>query len=696
MVFGGGDLWVVGEFTTVNGVPQQGITRFADEPDTGYVDAPVLTAASNSTGKITVSWTAGYDLDDDKVTYELFREGTAAPISVQTVRSREWSRPRMSYTDTVGGGVTASYRIRTSDGDNISPKGAAVTATAATTDLPYAGAVSEDAPHTHWRLDETAGTTAVDSSGGGHLGSYANVTLRGASALADGDGLSATFNGTNSRVNTVDPDRVAAVSDYSLELWFRTTSNRGGKLIGYGNSRTGNSSKYDRHLYLTNAGNVVYGNYPGSAQTVISPSGYRDGQWHHVVGTTGPQGMRLYVDGRQVGANTVTSGQSYFGWWRVGGDTIGSGWPSRPRSNYFSAGIDEVGIYDKQLTSARIFEHFRQGRPSGWTDTADPSRPGVPAATTRSSRVSLTWTASTDDMLVAGYRVHRSQTSGFTPDDSTLVGNTDWASFDETGVPPGTWYYRVVAVDGVGRTSAASAEREVSVADTEAPSAPRRVTAEVFDDEVDLSWQPSTDDTAVTGYDVHRLPSASATPSPETLVGTTLGTRYTETAVPDGTWYYRVLARDAAGNVGTPSAAVEANTRRVGSDLDLTGPDTPMDGAIFTSTHPASGVDTTIDGATLVRPNDARFRFTGATGFSFGTTYPDTLFLQPSSRYPSARGSQPVYSVEFTTNAPVFEVFTKYLKHVADDPGEGGRPADHGDPASGRRHQAGQPAAVQG
>ena len=202
MVMAGDQLYVVGEFTTVNGVAQQGITRFAPSPDTGYVDPPVLTASSKQVGKVLVSWTAGWDLDHDSVTYLLYRSDQTAPIYTTTVSSREWSRPRLSFLDSVTPGSTVSYRIQTTDGPNTSPKGAAVTVTAATTAEAYNGAVFVDGPSLNWKLDETTGTVAADDSGAGRTGSYVNATLGGASALVDGAGKSVTFNGSTSRVNT--------------------------------------------------------------------------------------------------------------------------------------------------------------------------------------------------------------------------------------------------------------------------------------------------------------------------------------------------------------------------------------------------------------------------------------------------------------------------------------------------------------
>ena len=112
----------------------------------------------------------------------------------------------------------------------------------------------------------------------------------------------------------------------------------------------------------------------GTRVTINSPSTYRDNQWHHVVGTLGSDGMKLYVDGNQVAANAnVTKAQVYRGYWRVGGDRLSS-WPSAPTREAITANLDEVAVYPqraharphpgalpRQRTLDRVPEHPADG-----------------------------------------------------------------------------------------------------------------------------------------------------------------------------------------------------------------------------------------------------------------------------------------------------------------------------------------------
>jgi hypothetical protein len=119
-----GVLWVGGEFTRVNGVPQQGLTRFAAGPDTGAPQTPALSVSSARAGQVTLRWRASWDRDDASLTYLLYRDGRL--VSRQVRSSAFWNRPWMSYTDTVDAGTRHEYRIEVTDGTNTSPRSPAL------------------------------------------------------------------------------------------------------------------------------------------------------------------------------------------------------------------------------------------------------------------------------------------------------------------------------------------------------------------------------------------------------------------------------------------------------------------------------------------------------------------------------------------------------------------------------------------
>ena len=82
--------------------------------------------------------------------------------------------------------------------------------------------------------------------------------------------------------------------------------------------------------------------------------------------------------------------------------------------------------------------------------------------------------------------------------------------------------------------------------DTTAPTVPAGLTTTVVGSTVGLSWSPSTDGTAVTGYRVTR---------DGVVRGTTNDTTFSDTGLATGTYAYAVAAFDAAGNTSAPSTA---------------------------------------------------------------------------------------------------------------------------------------------
>src|SRR2546422_6509555 len=85
--------------------------------------------------------------------------------------------------------------------------------------------------------------------------------------------------------------------------------------------------------------------------------------------------------------------------------------------------------------------------------------------------------------------------------------------------------------------------------DTVPPSAPSNlIAAPVSPAQINLSWTASTDNVAVTGYQVYQCVGAGCTPSSSfTFTSTTTLSR---TGLSPGvSWSYRVRAIDAAGNL---------------------------------------------------------------------------------------------------------------------------------------------------
>ncbi len=73
-----------------------------------------------------------------------------------------------------------------------------------------------------------------------------------------------------------------------------------------------------------------------------------------------------------------------------------------------------------------------------------------------------------------------------------------------------------------------------------------------------LNWIGSTDNVGVTRYNLHRATTAGFTPSAANRIAQPTGTSYTDTGLAAGTYFYRVTAEDAAGNISALSNEASA------------------------------------------------------------------------------------------------------------------------------------------
>ncbi|RUR03471.1 PKD domain-containing protein [Labedella endophytica] len=357
-----------GEFTRVNNVGQQGLVRFATKDIAPNTDGPRLNSTnfmpnvvSFSEGTARIAWPANHDRDNALLTYQVIRNNqTATPVYTTTARSNFYTRPILSFTDTgLTPGATYNYRIRAIDPYGNASQGNPVTVTVAANGSisTYAQSVLDDSPTSFWPLGEASGTAGYDWAAGDDLTLTGSVTRGTTGQSAASNDTATTFSGASDTFG-VSTAAQSGPNTFTAEAWIKTSTTSGGKIIGFGNARTGDSGSYDRHVYMDNSGRINFGVYTGNTQVVTSGSSYNDDQWHHVVASMGPSGMQLYVDSKKVASRAdTTAGQIFTGYWRVGGDNLG-GWPNGPSNNRFTGAIDDVAVYSSVLTRQQIDAHY--------------------------------------------------------------------------------------------------------------------------------------------------------------------------------------------------------------------------------------------------------------------------------------------------------------------------------------------------
>ena len=256
--------------------------------------------------------------------------------------------------------------------------------------------------------------------------------------------------------------------------------------------------------------------------------------WTGSTDDVGVAGYGVFRNGLQVATTTTTS---YSDTGLLAGTSYG----------YAVDAFDTTGNLSNQSSSVST---------STLGDTTAPSVPaGLSATAGSSSQVNLSWSASTDNVGVTGYRVYRN---------GVQVGTMVATSFSDTGLSASTGYaYTVAAFDTAGNLSAQSGSVSAttlasSSTDTTPPSAPSGLSASpVSGSQINFTWSAATDNVGVTGYDVYRN---------GVKVGTASGTSYSDTGLSASTVYsYTVSAFDAAGNTSAQSGSVSATTLASGS-----------------------------------------------------------------------------------------------------------------------------------
>jgi len=190
-----------------------------------------------------------------------------------------------------------------------------------------------------------------------------------------------------------------------------------------------------------------------------------------------------------------------------------------------------------------VFDTTTITAPGG--DTTAPSVPGnVTATAVNSTRIDVSWAASTDAVGVTGYKVYR---DGGATAVASVVGAT---SYSDTAVTANSTHsYTVSAYDAAGNESAQSSPPASATTPTAALPAPTNLTATASgSSQVNLTW------TAVSGATSYNIYRANA------KIASAATAAYTDTAVsPNTTYTYTVTAVGAAGE-SAQSAPATATT----------------------------------------------------------------------------------------------------------------------------------------
>jgi hypothetical protein len=245
-----------------------------------------------------------------------------------------------------------------------------------------------------WKLDETAGASAADSSGHFNSGSLINTPTLNVASVHANLGTAMTFNGTNEHINLSTPSQVG-LTQYTIMCWFNRAGNGanantgatgltgatlseplvtklvnegadgsntdGNYFLGIAYASTNPVSVFPPHRRLaadfednaTGTNHPVLGN--GASGLTIS-----NGTWYHAAVTFDGTNEILYLNGILEGtaAQAFTPRSDSIQKLAIG-TTINS---TGTASGRFKGSIDDVRIYNRALSAKEILQINDRGR----------------------------------------------------------------------------------------------------------------------------------------------------------------------------------------------------------------------------------------------------------------------------------------------------------------------------------------------
>ncbi|WP_149256886.1 RHS repeat-associated core domain-containing protein [Actinomadura sp. K4S16] len=235
----------------------------------------------------------------------------------------------------------------------------------------YRTTVLDDRPDSYWRLGEKEGVGAssqVAVNLGKDGGTYKNVTLQDAGALAGTDNTAAAFNGSSSQLD-LPAGTVKKSRDLAVEVWFKNKSTgSGGPLIGYQDKPLAETSTVGVPALYTGTDGKLHGQFwsGGTISPMSSTKIVNDGKWHHAVLSAMGSTQTLYVDGQQVATltgqtpNHLALTQNQIGAAFASTPASWPGWGSTQR-RFYNGTIDEAAIYHHPLGPAQVAAHYANG-----------------------------------------------------------------------------------------------------------------------------------------------------------------------------------------------------------------------------------------------------------------------------------------------------------------------------------------------
>lgn len=242
----------------------------------------------------------------------------------------------------------------------------------------FQSAVTANSPYLYYRLGESSGTTAADSSGNSRDGTYLNSPTLGVPGALSGD-TAATFSASSQQaVTTANAAGFGSLmGNASWEFLFKTTDTATQMALG-GSENTGSVTGWEATLNRNAAGSATVApdsirfflrdnNNQNIAAAFTSTTAF-DGNYHDLVftydksGTSAATRFLAYVDGVQQTLTFSGTGSSGSGTPATFSDlafnnTFAARQNRAATDFYLNGTLDEVALYTSTLSAADVAAH---------------------------------------------------------------------------------------------------------------------------------------------------------------------------------------------------------------------------------------------------------------------------------------------------------------------------------------------------
>ncbi len=272
-----------------------------------------------------------------------------------------------------------------------------------------------------WKLDETSGLLARDSSGRENHGTLYNMT--GSEWTAGIIGGALEFDGNTDYVDCGNDGSLQITgTEISLAAWVKWDSADDYSTIAM---KTSSGSWTDGYGLYAHSDNTINFYVTQWNVNVASKSFTADGQWHHVVGTYDGSDVRVWVDGVEGTPDSytgnITNANHSF--------EIGRGYSD---SYNFDGTLDDVRIYNRALSAAEIASLANILKYQSFTEAK---------AGTDTTSITVSTPADTNesDLLIAAVATDGDTSASLVP-----PGGEGWTEIDvgaySTEVTLGAWW----------------------------------------------------------------------------------------------------------------------------------------------------------------------------------------------------------------------------------------------------------------